>query len=182
MRRSVLLPRSDLPPGKITQIHLFALRLSCVRSFIYLFNYYTPAARKEDDGFGTGGRRFCDCTTATDILDSKTLFAGKWCENKATDVCGITGEGALPHFCVNDGLCSKKKGEACDCPDGYSGPFCEYKGDAPKCSLQCKNGGGCRHGINYKFEGGITEKFDLGDAFKQGHINFEYCSCPGKYM
>lgn len=63
----------------------------------------------------------------------------------------------------------------------YSGPFCEYKGDAPKCSLQCKNGGECRHGVNYKFEGGITEKFDLGDAFKQGHINFEYCSCPGKY-
>mmetsp|Transcript_29500 Transcript_29500/g.63906 ORF Transcript_29500/g.63906 Transcript_29500/m.63906 type:complete len:615 (-) Transcript_29500:236-2080(-) len=143
--------------------------------------YHGATCLQEDDGFGTGGRRFCDCTTATDLLDSKHLFAGKWCQNKATKVCGITGEGKLPHFCTNGGTCAKQEHMGCDCPEGYYGPFCEYKGKEPKCSVKCKNGGQCRHGVNYDFERGISEKFDLGDAFNQGHINFEYCSCPEGY-
>ena len=151
----------------------------CGTSFCY---HGATCIHEPDPDFGGSGKRFCDCTTATDLLDSSKLFAGKFCEYKATKVCSVD-EGKLPHFCANGGKCSKVKHQGCECPDGYSGPFCEFQGNsAPKCELQCKHGGECRHGVNYAFESGaLQKKFDLGDAFDQGQIDFQYCSCPAGF-
>lgn len=145
------------------------------------FCYHGATCVTETDDFGSGNK-FCDCTTATDLLDAGAMFAGKFCESKSTKICD-NAEGSLPHFCTNGGRCHNKAHLGCDCGDSkYSGPFCEFKGEEPKCKLKCKHGGQCRHGINNNFERGeLGKKFNLGDAFDLGHMNFEHCACPDGY-
>lgn len=74
----------------------------------YCFNGGSCATT--DDG-GVG----CDCSTVNGP------FAGKFCENQATEVCDDQ------HFCTNGGSCHEKDGKMkCKCPDEFHGSKCQF--------------------------------------------------------
>lgn len=116
------------------------------------------------------------------------IWAGKTCENKATDFCSTNDPfynlAGSRWFCVNDGVCvngvtdlSKK----CNCPEGTFGLHCEYDDFASgSCDLKCFNGGECKKGAK-----DLSEFIDYGldiDEFLQGsNIAGEHCVCPNGF-
>jgi len=109
--------------------------------------------------------------------------------------CGrtITHISRRPSFSLQQ--CKSDPSLGCDCPSGYSGFSCEFRTedetdlvgdvetndglgillDTPEqaeCSLDCQNGGTCRHGIHQGL-----------DAFNAGedHPPFQYCVCVGNF-
>lgn len=157
---------------------------------------------------GNNPTHHCDCTTA-DNADAS--YAGRFCQYKATEYCtkdpGLNGE----LFCVNHGVCRANAYEGCDCPYGYDGFSCEFRTslgldedgvevvdesgeltagqpvldpeESADCSMDCKNGGTCRHGP--KRLGGGLDIF-AGDT---AHLNeevgtsndFQHCVCPNNF-
>jgi hypothetical protein len=133
---------------------------------------------------GDNGKWGCDCTAADG------LFAGKYCESKATAMCEAADDGLETDswFCTNNGSCRDNASDVnrkCSCPDGYKGPHCEVKkdtavaeeqGDPEQCNLQCKQGGQCVHGFknHAKEHKNIDELYFL----KKKEINGMHCICP----
>lgn len=114
------------------------------------------------------------------------VWAGKSCENEATDFCGtndqffdITG---TSWFCTNGGECltgetdlSKK----CDCPAGYYGLHCEFD-EIHSCDLQCLNNGECKKGAK-DFSQYIDYGLDIDHFLGGTNKNGEHCVCPNGY-
>lgn len=132
------------------------------------------------------GKNHCDCTTAR--KEDGTRYAGRFCEHGATSFCDAIdavegkakGSGSL--FCTNSGKCNKSEPhKGCECEGtGHTGPLCEYKGGTePDCTLDCQNGGQCRHGINPDVAGILGTKFDLS---LKTHSGFMHCSCPDGFI
>jgi len=75
----------------------------------------------------------------------------------------------------------------CDCPEGFTGPVCEFRirdeKDYAACNLSCQNNGICRKG---KKDLSILEKFNvnrLDGSFDTSHSqDFEHCVCPIGYV
>ena len=75
----------------------------------------------------------------------------------------------------------------CDCPQGFTGPVCEFsireEKDHATCNLECQNGGICRKGAK---DLSILDKFDfsrLDGSFDNTHTDdFEHCVCPIGYV
>lgn len=88
----------------------------------------------------------CECPTVTS--DGKTsTFTGTRCETPSL-VCEEEDTN-VSYLCLNGGSCNLSK-ENCDCPDGFSGAFCQ---NGPKSCLYggvCYNGGQCRDRHNKK--------------------------------
>lgn len=110
---------------------------------------------------------YCDCCEAATLKD---VFAGQFCEFKATVYCnkeeGINGQG----FCVNQGACTSEGG--CVCKDGFEGFRCKYPvGTAPLCKLACQNGGTCQKGPK---DYGVIMASNL-TPFND---DLEHCWCP----
>eukprot|EP00568_Trieres_chinensis_P016696 CAMPEP_0183320390 /NCGR_PEP_ID=MMETSP0160_2-20130417/66147_1 /TAXON_ID=2839 ORGANISM="Odontella Sinensis, Strain Grunow 1884" /NCGR_SAMPLE_ID=MMETSP0160_2 /ASSEMBLY_ACC=CAM_ASM_000250 /LENGTH=333 /DNA_ID=CAMNT_0025487077 /DNA_START=15 /DNA_END=1016 /DNA_ORIENTATION=+ len=133
---------------------------------------------------------YCDCDHAG--AEGKK-YAGVSCQHASTSACMEAGNPYL-EFCVNGGECAEIDGTAghvgCICPDGYSGPKCEfhksepsYHTDPTQCKLQCFNGGKCTKGVKGTGidQGKMNQSFDHLPALATGHIDFEHCSCPKGY-
>jgi hypothetical protein len=149
----------------------------------------------------------CDCTTA-DTADES--YAGRFCQYKATEYCtkdpGLSGE----LFCVNHGICRANAHEGCDCPNGYTGFSCEFKTstaspndnvevvdesdqlagrptldptESAECTMQCRNGGTCRHGP--KILGGGLDLFAGNTSYMNEEVgtsnDFQHCVCPNNF-
>jgi Notch-like protein len=74
----------------------------------------------------TGDGRFhtkhhCDCTSAFDI--DGNLYAGKYCEHKATVYCA---DDDMNLFCTQGGQCNPNPIQGCDCQEGTAGYKCEF--------------------------------------------------------
>jgi len=72
----------------------------------------------------------------------------------------------------------------CNCPDGFSGPLCEFLDEElpySKCQLQCQNGGVCRKGAK---DLSFLEKFGLHRNLLSDRYNedFEHCVCPRGFV
>ena len=135
--------------------------------------------KQEDDG-----KWGCDCTAADG------LFAGKYCESKATATCETADDGLETDswFCVNNGSCrdnASNVNRKCSCPEGFKGPHCEVKkdtavaeeqGDPEQCDLKCKQGGQCVHG----FKDHAKEHKNIEDLYflKKKEIKGMHCVCP----
>ena len=135
--------------------------------------------KQEDDG-----KWGCDCTAADG------LFAGKYCESKATAICETANDGLETEswFCTNNGSCrdnASNVNRKCSCPEGFKGPHCEVKkdtavaeerGDPEQCDLKCKQGGQCVHGFkdHDKKHKNIEDLYFL----KKKEIKGMHCICP----
>mmetsp|Transcript_48200 Transcript_48200/g.145604 ORF Transcript_48200/g.145604 Transcript_48200/m.145604 type:complete len:634 (-) Transcript_48200:244-2145(-) len=130
----------------------------------------------------------CDCTAAKS--KDNTRYAGRYCEHGSTTVCEREGvvqaapgkTNGSTMFCTNGGKCNTEEPhKGCECSGtGHEGPLCEYKGGTePDCTLNCKNGGQCRHGINPNVAGILGTKFDLSI---KAHSGFMHCSCPDGFI
>jgi len=78
-------------------------------------------------------------------------------------------------FCMNDGTCKPTYQETprdpCNCPDGLTGPHCEFEeGQVPECTLNCFNGGECQAGIQSYRQTVFLSNQDL-----------QYCVCKEGY-
>jgi hypothetical protein len=76
---------------------------------------------------------------------------------------------------------------ACDCPDEWSGPSCEFESESrdhvyENCTLECFNGGQCRKGAQdmTNLLGVGPELSHLVDESKHSE-NFEHCVCPNGF-
>lgn len=149
--------------------------------------------------------RYCDCATA---FTDDDIFAGEFCEHKATSFCtiptGDTLEGVL--FCTNGGTCRMNHLEGCECDAAWEGLSCEFATDTSSfvddndeadndqfltdagdddpfsCDLPCHNGGICAHGA--KDLGHFADV--IGDV---SHLNatfhadqFAHCVCPPGFV
>jgi len=124
----------------------------------------------------------CDCAMTIYPRDEK--FAGENCGYKVTDECDSSGDmqydlSSTELICTNGGTCQsgiRSPVDMCDCPVGFFGHHCEFKGNAPDCDLYCQNGGICSNGIK-SYDGKAAE---LVDHFR-ANLNFDnnmYCICP----
>jgi hypothetical protein len=71
----------------------------------------------------------CDCSTA---YDDDTAYLGPSCEYPSTNICVPPKNGeplSSARFCVNHGTCRQDPFEDCDCGDGFTGRFCQFKTD-----------------------------------------------------
>jgi hypothetical protein len=90
------------------------------------------------EGGGGDDELQCDCSEAG--AESAEYYAGRHCEHPVTDICSEPVQQQVPgtpiSFCVNGGTCKKRVawGEAhagCICAEGFLGPHCELREDAP---------------------------------------------------
>jgi len=143
----------------------------------------------------------CDCLAAA---TETTAYAGRFCQYEAIEFC-TPEPGPNGHlFCVH-GSCRDPAYEGCNCPPGYTGFSCEFRtsfGDVvvdnsssnnegrpvldseanADCSMDCQNGGTCRHGTK-QIGGGLdlfaghTEHLNE----EAGTQNFQHCVCPDAF-
>lgn len=131
----------------------------------------------------------CDCTSA---FTDETYYAGEFCQYPSTQFCSGGDDPNGRQFCVNNGKCPLKRHQACDCPEGFTGPRCAFQigvdgSDYSECDLPCQNGGTCQKGLKDAFSGELFEKFDLDiahilETHGQQHVNYEHCVCPEGYF
>jgi hypothetical protein len=81
-------------------------------------------------------------------------------------------QSSLNPFCMNGGTCKENFMQTpefpCDCPDGMTGPHCEFLEDeVPSCDLKCFNGGVCQQG----FRTWTNLYFTVNPAY------LNYCQC-----
>jgi len=140
---------------------------------------------------------YCDCSTT---VAPDVMYVGQHCEYEVTTFCDLTTnekeewqwwkwqdvkdneEGQW--ICANDATCSMtdfgSRNKRCNCPKEYEGLHCEFLlGTAPKCRIQCVNGGICKIGIQHYQSIApplreYFEQYDVGDDDgDEGH-----CLCP----
>ena len=175
----------------------------------HCFHGGTCQTRSENVGTSNPSvKHHCDCTTA-DNTDAS--YAGRFCQYKANTYCtkdpGLNGE----LFCVNHGVCRTNAHEGCDCPYGYEGFSCEFKTsfstnednvlvvdesgeltagrpvldpeESADCTMECKNGGTCRHGP--KVLGGGLDLFAGNTSYMDEESgtskDFQHCVCPNNF-
>lgn len=144
------------------------------------FHCFHGSKCKEEDG-----KKHCDCNKAR--KEDGTRYAGRFCEHGATSFCdaiekAVEGAAGGSAFCTNNGVCkTNDPHKGCECEGtGQTGPQCEYQaGTEPACTLNCKNDGQCRHGINPDVAGILGTKFDLS---LKTHSGFMHCSCPDGFL
>jgi len=146
----------------------------------------TTVVQNEDIG-DTETEYSCDCSTAR---VGETAYLGQQCEFPQTSECDAG------FFCVNHGTCKQDIG--CDCPDGFTGTFCQLKSekedvvivvdgedpvDYEECGedLLCLNGGRCVTTIVQDKNGNTKElqHCDCSTAFNDEAI-FAGLSCEFK--
>ena len=77
------------------------------------------------------------------------------------------------YFCTNGGTCPTDPHLPCTCPQPFSGPRCEFKGEEVKeCSYSCENGGTC-------FFGDTPDYYGV-DRNRQSDTEM-HCKCPPEY-
>lgn len=75
----------------------------------------------------------------------------------------------------------------CDCPEGFTGPVCEFRAKEEKehadCDLPCNNNGICRKGSK---DLSLLDKFNVnrldGTIDHSHNHDFEHCACPIGYV
>mmetsp|Transcript_26136 Transcript_26136/g.43578 ORF Transcript_26136/g.43578 Transcript_26136/m.43578 type:complete len:248 (-) Transcript_26136:143-886(-) len=72
------------------------------------------------------GGYYCDC----DVTDN-SVYAGLYCQHKATSYCTFAQEVSRISFCTNDGVCNLEVSPdaahlGCDCQAGYEGDHCQF--------------------------------------------------------
>ena len=124
----------------------------------------------------------CDCLPTYDE-QTGLKYVGRYCEIPVTssDYCVEEEEGENPSdaFCVQGGTCRNQNAAdfefvPCNCPAPLAGKHCEFS--SLPCTLDCRNGGICRHGekpIDTPADAIIHEHVD---PFRS--LNFMYCECP----
>jgi len=134
-----------------------------------------PCQKGADDNY------ICDC--AKTIYPTDEIYVGKHCEYKVTDLCDYP-EGEEydlskigKWMCANEGNCrdsAVSPVDMCECPVGFSGHHCEFKGNAPECDLGCFNGGICENGVkNYdSLDPALQAHFEQDDGYDT------HCICP----
>jgi hypothetical protein len=149
----------------------------------------------------------CDCATADNENQS---YAGRYCQYKATEYCTKDADLNGELFCVNEGNCRDNPYEGCNCPNGYTGFSCEFRTatsttnngvkivdesevyggrpviDSPtdsNCTMECRNGGTCRHGS--KRLGGGLDLFAGNTSYMNEEVgtsnDFQHCVCPSNF-
>mmetsp|Transcript_7794 Transcript_7794/g.11189 ORF Transcript_7794/g.11189 Transcript_7794/m.11189 type:complete len:594 (+) Transcript_7794:79-1860(+) len=151
----------------------------------HCFNGGTCRTKTLTDGVTT--KQHCDCTTGA---TSDKSFSGVYCEYESTAFCGKNPDHNGHQFCVNGGSC-KSQSEThlgCRCPDGYSGPICEFSVKSTaieenlQCSASCLNGGKCRKGskdLSYLKKMGITAPHLQHQTTRDSN---EHCVCPKGFI
>lgn len=142
----------------------------------------------------------CDCSTA---YNDDTAYLGPSCEYPSTNIC-VPPKSWEPlssaRFCVNHGICRQDPSEGCDCGDGFTGRFCQFKieldeinnkdvdvnsddQDFEVCgdNLICLNGGECVTAIGARESGETFEVRKCGcDSTSSGVEIFAGVSCEHK--
>lgn len=122
----------------------------------------------------------CDCDSV--LLEDPT--AGLYCEHSATTYCPTPrGRDPKSYFCTNGGECPPPgmSYDYCSCPDGFSGPRCEFRAeDDEKCDLNC-NAGKCFFGSGNENDS-LLNQMDIyapsDDFFSRESL---HCKCQDGY-
>jgi len=144
-------------------------------------------------GVGNLATWACDCSTANMDGVNEELFAGRYCEHMATQICEDKGDkdglSEQEWFCVNGGTCTKGETnpyEICQCPSGWTGPHCEYaqksiastQFEANKCTLDCRNGGTCVFGMKDYGDQAVVNEAKMVAGLSEKHQDGMHCVCP----
>ena len=122
----------------------------------------------------------CDCASTYDG-DLVVKYVGRFCEIPVTlgDYCPDNDPNA---FCVQGGTCRDFNSdnfdmEPCNCPVDRTGKNCEFPSSALTCTLECSNGGICRHGQKPidSLPDEIIHRPGGVDPIRS--VNFMYCEC-----
>jgi hypothetical protein len=137
---------------------------------------------KQADG---STKEHCECSST---YTGDVIFSGQYCQYASTTFCTEDKiEGGVASFCVNGGKCKNNDaGLDCICPEGFSGPICEFANtEITACTLKCENKGICTKGSkNYTYmnENGI-DMSELSQLTSFPHTQeFESCKCPQGFV